>query len=131
MTKSTPTTEARRQFLKTTIVATAAVVVGATIRNAFGAGNMPHLTDADPTAKAMDYVDDATTSKNKLYKPGSVCANCQLYSGGTSGYGDCQLFPGKLVSAKGWCTSYKRQVASRTTLPCSEKPARIDRRFDA
>lgn len=106
MTQSGPTTEARRQFLKTTLVAIAAVMAGATIRKAFGAGDMPHLTDADPTAKAMDYVDDATTSKNKLYKPGSVCANCQLYSGGPTGYGDCQLFPGKLVSAKGWCTSY-------------------------
>ena len=106
MTKSDLTARTRRQFLKTTIVATAAVMAGVTIREAFGAGDMPHLTDADPTAKAMDYVDDATTSKNKLYKPGSVCANCQLYAGGTSGYGDCQLFPGKQVSAKGWCTSY-------------------------
>lgn len=111
MIKSSPTIETRRHFLKTTIVAAAAVMAGATIREAFGAGGMPHLTDADPTAKAMDYVDDATTSKNKLYKPGSVCANCQLYSGGTSGYGECQLFPGKLVSAKGWCTSYTRKAS--------------------
>jgi nitrous oxide reductase len=111
MIKSDPTTEARRQFLKTTIVATAAVMAGVTIREAFGAGDMPHLTDADPTAKAMGYVDDATTSKNKLYKPGSVCANCQLYSGAESGYGDCQLFPGKLVSARGWCTSYTRKAS--------------------
>ena len=111
MTKSGPTTEARRQFLRTTLVATAAVMAGATIREAFGAGDMPHLTDADPTAKAMDYVDDATASKNELYKPGSVCANCQLYSGDAAGYGNCQLFPGKLVSAKGWCTSYTRKAS--------------------
>lgn len=111
MAKSNTASEARRQFLKTTIVATAAVMAGATIREAFGVGDMPHLTDADPTAKAMAYVDDATTSKNELYKPGSVCANCQLYSGGTSGYGGCQLFPGKLVSAKGWCTSYTRKAS--------------------
>lgn len=111
MIKNDPATEARRQFLKTTIVTAAAVMAGATIRKAFGAGDLPHLTDADPTAKAMDYVDVATTSKNALYKPGSVCANCQLYSGGTSGCGDCQLFPGKLVSAKGWCTSYTRKAS--------------------
>ena len=111
MTKSGPTTEARRRFLKTTIVVTAAVMAGATIREAFGAGDMPRLTDADPTAKAMDYVDDAMTSKNELYKPGSICANCQIYSGGASGYGNCQLFPGKLVSAKGWCTSYTRKAS--------------------
>lgn len=111
MTKSDPATEARRKFLKTTIVATAAVMAGATIRKALGTGDMPHLTDTDPTAKAMGYVDDAATSKNKLYRPGSVCANCQLYSGGTAGYGDCQLFPGKLVSARGWCTSYTRKAS--------------------
>ena len=111
MTTNDPTTEARRQFLKATVVATAAVMAGATIREAFGAGDMPHLTDADPTAKAMDYVDDATTSKNELYKPGSVCANCQLYSGGTAGNGDCQLFPGKQVSAKGGRTSYTRKAS--------------------
>lgn len=111
MIKSRAAIESRRQFLKTTLVATAAVVAGATIRKVFGAGDMPHLTDADPTAKAMDYVDDATTSKNNLYKPGSVCANCQLYSGDAAGYGTCQLFPGKLVSAKGWCTSYTRKAS--------------------
>ena len=111
MTKSDPATEARRKFLKTTIVATAAVMAGATIRKALGTGDMPHLTDTDPTAKAMGYVDDAATSKNKLYRPGSVCANCQLYSGGASGYGNCQLFPGKLVSGKGWCTSYTRKAS--------------------
>jgi hypothetical protein len=104
MSDNQKTMETRRLFLKTTVVATAAVMAGGTMRKLFAAE--PHLTDADPTAKAMDYVEDATTSKNKLYKPGSICANCQLYTGGTSGYGNCQLFPGKLVSAKGWCTSY-------------------------
>jgi hypothetical protein len=96
---------------KTTIVTSAAVMGGATIREAFGAGDMPHLTDADPTAKAMAYVDDETISKNELYKLGSVCANCKLYNGGMSGYGDRQLFPGKPVSAKDGCTSYMRKAS--------------------
>ena len=109
MSENQASIESRRQFMKTAVVATAAVMAGGTMRKLF-AGE-PHLTDADPTAKAMDYVEDATTSKNKLYKPGSVCANCQLYNGGTSGYGSCQLFPGKLVSAKGWCTSYTPKAA--------------------
>ena len=38
MIKSSPTIETRRHFLKTTIVAAAAVMAGATIREAFGAG---------------------------------------------------------------------------------------------
>ena len=108
MSSQTPT-ETRRQFLKTVVIASAAVVAGGVVRRL--SAEEPHLTDADPTAKAMDYVEDATISKNKLYKPGSVCANCQLYSGGTSGYGDCQLFPGKLVNARGWCTSYTAKAS--------------------
>lgn len=111
MSRHIPTTKARRQFLKTAIVTAAAVMAGATLRRGRSAGELPHLTAADPTARAMDYVEDATTSKNALYKPGSVCANCQLYTGGTTGYGDCQLFRGKLVNAKGWCTSYTRKAS--------------------
>lgn len=107
MSGSNPATEARRQFLRTTIAAGAAIMAEAVAPNLLAAA--PHLTAADPTAKAMDYVEDAATSKNQLYKPGSVCANCQLYTGGATGYGECQLFPGKLVSAKGWCTSYTRK----------------------
>lgn len=109
MSENKTAIESRRRFMKTAVVATAAVMAGGTIRKLFAAE--PHLTDADPTAKAMDYVEDATTSKNKLYKPGSICADCQLYSGGKTGFGSCQLFPGKSVSAKGWCTSYTAKTS--------------------
>ena len=102
--------KARRRFLKTIAIGVAAVMAGGTVRKLQAAGDEPHLSDADPTAKAMDYVEDASTSKNPLYKPGSICANCQFYSGGASGYGECQLFPGKLVNARGWCTSYTRKA---------------------
>ncbi|HEX7130224.1 MAG TPA: high-potential iron-sulfur protein [Rhodanobacteraceae bacterium] len=111
MSSNRPSVQARRQFLKTAVTAAAAVATGSALRQLHAAESEPHLTDADPTAKAMDYVEDATTSKNALYKPGSVCANCQLYTGGASGYGNCQLFPGKLVNAKGWCTSYTRKAS--------------------
>lgn len=109
MSNHTFPVETRRQFLKTAIVAGAAVMAGSVVRPLFA--DEPHLTVADPTAKAMDYVEDATTSKNTLYKPGSICANCQLYSGSATGYGNCQLFPGKLVNARGWCTSYTRKAS--------------------
>lgn len=97
----------RRRFMKTVVIAIAAAVAGGATRKL--PAEEPHLTDADPTAKAMDYTEDAAASKNTLYKPGSVCANCRLYTGGAIGYGECQLFPGKLVNAKGWCTSYTRK----------------------
>ncbi|HTV86153.1 MAG TPA: high-potential iron-sulfur protein [Dyella sp.] len=95
----------RRRFLQ---LATAAVAVAATatLTRFAHADDQMHVTDADPTAKALGYVEDATTTKSALYKAGSTCANCQFYSGSKSGYGPCQLFPGKVVNAKGWCTSY-------------------------
>lgn len=99
----------RRQFLKWSAAAAVTACVGG-LSMVARAANAPHLTDADPTAKAMDYVDDASTSKNALYKPGSACATCQFYSGPQAGYGPCQLFPGKVVSAKGWCTSFTKKA---------------------
>lgn len=97
--------ESRRRFLQLT----AATAVGACLGGwtlLARAGDLPHLTDSDPTAKAMNYVEDAGAAKSALYKAGSICANCQFYHGPDVGYGTCQLFPGKAVNAKGWCTSY-------------------------
>jgi High potential iron-sulfur protein len=109
MSDSKSATESRRRFLKTAIIASSVTIAAGAMHKLFA--DEPHLTDADPTANAMDYVEDATKSKNKLYKPGSACANCQLYTGGATGYGSCQLFPGKLVSATGWCTSYTAKAS--------------------
>ncbi|MGH8131907.1 MAG: high-potential iron-sulfur protein [Steroidobacteraceae bacterium] len=63
----------------------------------------------DPQAKVVRYVEDASEAKGAT--AGSSCANCGLYQG-TSGspQGPCQLFPGKDVKAKGWCTSWAPQM---------------------
>lgn len=98
-------TESRRRFLLLLAATAGGACLGGLARFA-RAADLPHLTDADPTAKAMSYIEDATASKNALYKAGSICANCQFYHGPDVGYGTCQLFPGKAVNAKGWCTSY-------------------------
>jgi High potential iron-sulfur protein/TAT (twin-arginine translocation) pathway signal sequence len=111
MSRCNPDSESRRQFLKTALVVAVATVAGGVVPKLRAAGDEPHLTVADPTAKAMDYIEDAAASKNPLCKPGSICANCQLYSGPATGYGSCQLFPGKQVNARGWCTSYTRKAS--------------------
>ena len=102
----------RRNFLKvaTGITTTA---LGLSLMPRFAeAFSMPHVSSLnDPTAKAMNYVEDASTTKNALHKTGSACANCQLYMGPANGYGPCQLYPGKAVSSKGWCTSYTPKAA--------------------
>lgn len=96
----------RRRFLKVAAGTTAAAVVLGGLPRFARAADLPHVTDADPTAKALDYIEDASKTKNPKHKAGDNCANCQFYSGGANGYGPCALFPGKSVSAKGWCVSH-------------------------
>lgn len=97
--------QSRRRFLQVAAGATAVILVSGLPRRARSA-DLPALTDADPTAKALGYVDDASTSTNAKHKAGDMCSNCQFYSGGATGRGPCQLFPGKSVNAKGWCVSH-------------------------
>lgn len=100
----------RRRFLQLVAATTAGACLGGWSLFAM-ADELPHLTLADPTAKVMGYVEDASASTNALYKAGSTCANCQFYQGPDVGYGTCQLFPGKAVNAKGWCSSYTPKKA--------------------
>jgi High potential iron-sulfur protein len=95
--------EARRRLLKK--VALGALLIplaGTTLKAA--AADLPLVTADDPTAKALKYVSDASTASGS--KPGSKCANCKLYQGGTAAQGGCLLFPGKAVMAAGWCASW-------------------------
>ncbi|TAL86202.1 MAG: High potential iron-sulfur protein [Rhodanobacter sp.] len=98
--------ESRRRFLKVAAGTTVAAVVMGGLPRFARAAALPPLTDADPTAKALDYVPDASKSTNPKHKPGDDCSNCMFYSGGKTGSGPCQLFPGKSVEAKGWCVSH-------------------------
>ena len=103
--------ESRRRFLKLAAgTATAAMLVSGLPRVA-RADDLPHVSEADPTAKALGYVEDASATKDPKHKPGDNCVNCQFYSGAATGYGPCQLFPGKAVSAKGWCISHTAKQA--------------------
>ena len=103
--------ESRRRFLKMAAGTTvAAVVVGGLPRFA-RADDLPSLSESDPTASALGYVEDASKTSNVKYKAGDDCANCQFYSGADTGRGPCQLFPGKSVNAKGWCVSHTPKKA--------------------
>jgi len=103
--------ESRRRFLKAAAgTAVAAAMIG-TLPRVARAADLPHLADSDPTAKALGYVEDASKTADAKHKTGDSCANCQFYSGGPTGYGPCQLFPGKAVSSKGWCVSHAPKKA--------------------
>jgi hypothetical protein len=101
----------RRSFIALAGITGAAVLAG--IRPELGlaqAGELPHLSESDPTAKALGYVEDASKvdkTKFPAYKPGARCANCNFFQGKpTDAYAPCQIFPGKAVAAKGWCASH-------------------------
>ena len=62
------------------------------------------ISEQDPAAKAERYVDDASRAKDA--QSGADCSNCSLYSAAGATQGGCTLFPGKLVKAAGWCSSW-------------------------
>ena len=64
------------------------------------------ISEQDPAAKAVQYVEDASRSKAAAAS-GANCSNCSLYSAASgAAQGSCTLFPGKLVKAAGWCSSW-------------------------
>ena len=97
---------ARRQFLQLSAVAAAGVLV-APGREA-QASDLPQLSEDDPMAKAMKYTHDASTvdpSTRNNPAADQTCANCALVQGNDGDeWRPCQIFPGKAVAAKGWCS---------------------------
>jgi hypothetical protein len=101
----------RRSFMALAGLTGAAVLVGIRPELTLAqGGTLPHLAESDPTAKALGYVEDASKvdkTKFPAYKPGAQCATCNFYQGKAGdAYGPCQIFPGKSVTAKGWCASH-------------------------
>ncbi len=96
---------------------TAAATTSATTKPAPAAspasGDKPHLQPTDPTAVALSYFEDASkvdATKFPTYKPGQLCDNCLQQTGNAGeAWRSCTLFPGKLVSDKGWCKVYVKK----------------------
>lgn len=101
----------RRVFLRNAAIA---FPVGCVVLEsaALAQDEVPHVSLDDPTAKALYYVEDATKvdKSNPMavnYKEGQHCANCvQLQGEEGVAWRPCNLFPGKLVSASGWCSAW-------------------------
>ena len=96
---------ARRQFLQLSAVAAAGCVIRP--GSEAMAQDMPKLTEDDPVAASMRYVHDASTvdpASRANPAPDQTCANCALVQGADGEeWRPCQIFPGKLVAAGGWC----------------------------
>ena len=74
------------------------------------AGNLPHLDETDPVAKALGYRQDNTkvdTAKYPKRTAGQHCAVCVQFKGAASdAWGGCNIFAGKQVNANGWCSAF-------------------------
>lgn len=98
----------RRSFIQSLAVALPAGA--AVLNNQALASDLPKLDPNDPTAQALVYVHDAANvdTSNPLaarYQAGQTCANCAQVQGEDGAeWRPCGIFPGKLVSAKGWCS---------------------------
>lgn len=97
---------ARRQFIQLSAVAAAGYLVrpGSEAR----AQDLPKLTEDDAMAQAMKYTDDASSvdpASRANPVADQVCSNCALVQGDEGAeWRPCQIFPGKLVNSKGWCS---------------------------
>lgn len=96
----------RRKFIQLSAVAAAGCLVQAG-REA-RAEDLPHVTEDDPMAQAMKYTNDSTSVDPATRNNPAAdqhCANCALVLGNEGdAWRPCQIFPGKAVSANGWCS---------------------------
>tara|TARA_B100001248_G_scaffold253282_1_gene230351 strand:+ start:14254 stop:14613 length:360 start_codon:yes stop_codon:yes gene_type:complete len=80
-------------------------------------GGAEMVKPGEGMAAGVNYQHDKakiTDDKLKVEKQGVAfkdqhCKNCVLYTDKGDGKGACTLFPGKLVAADGWCTSWSKK----------------------
>ena len=107
------TDQGRRRFFVGAGTAIGAAALVSVLPRQARADDLPHLTPSDPTAQTLGYVEDATKAdkaKFPTYAAGNDCANCNFFQGGSAAWGPCQLFPGKAVNAKGWCSAHAKKA---------------------
>ncbi len=97
---------ARRKFIQLSAVAAAGYFVrpGTEAR----AQDLPQLTEDDPIAVALKYTHDAgSVDPASRAQPAAdqTCANCaQLVGNEGDEWRPCNIFVGKVVNSKGWCS---------------------------
>jgi len=101
----------RRRALKLAAASVVAVPLASlATRGTAIAGELPHLSEDDPTAKALSYVHDAANAPAGKRKDGTYCKNCNLIQGKEGTWRGCSIFPGKAVNENGWCAGWVGRV---------------------
>jgi High potential iron-sulfur protein len=100
----------RRAFVMTMVAGGGALVASRVSAQAGG----PVLSEADPQAVALGYKADNTKvdkTKYPQHADGQMCSGCNFFQGKpTDAMAPCQLFSGKQVSSKGWCSAYAKKA---------------------
>ena len=100
----------RRAFVLTVVAGGSALAASRVSAQAAA----PVLTETDPQAAALGYKADNTKvdkAKYPQHAAGQVCGGCNFFQGKpTDAMAPCQLFAGKQVSSKGWCTAYAKKA---------------------
>lgn len=100
----------RRVFMLQ-VAAGSAVLAAGRAAHAQGA---PMLSETDAQAVALGYAADTNKVDQKKFPKhaaSQLCSGCQLYTGKAGdASGPCGIFPGKQVSAKGWCSAWVKKA---------------------
>jgi hypothetical protein len=106
------TDQSRRRFFVGAGAAIGAAALASVLPRQARADDLPHLAPTEASAQALGYVEDATKVEKfkDKYVAGDDCANCNFFQGGTAAWGPCQLFPGKAVNSKGWCSAHAKKA---------------------
>ncbi len=97
----------RREFLVKMALAGASIPFAALVASRVSLA-AEKLSEGDPTAVSLGYRHDAEQASHEQYVAGRRCDGCVFYQGENGAAdGPCLVFGGKLVSAKGWCASWR------------------------
>jgi len=107
----------RRDVLKAGLTGVVAIPLAAVVGSRRATAQnleLPKLAEDDPAANALGYRHDVASvdkAANPTFVEGSVCRNCQLYTGTPdTEWGPCSIFPGKLVNGDGWCRTWIKKA---------------------
>ena len=97
----------RRTFVTSVAAAGAAVLTNEALAQT-------KLEETNGQAVALGYMHDTTKVDGKKYpkhEKSQQCSGCVLWqSKPTDPWGNCPLFAGKQVNAKGWCMSWAKKA---------------------
>lgn len=97
----------RRTFIASVAATGAALITNSALAQT-------KLDEKNPQAIALGYVHDSAKVDAKKYPKHAntqICSNCVLWqSKATDPWGNCPIFAGNQVNAKGWCTSWVKKA---------------------